>query len=232
MSLTPRRILPVLKKLYPDARCTLNFRTPFELLIATILATQCTDARVNIVTKKLFLKYRSPKDFFDVPQEELEKDIRSTGSFRVKARAIQETCLTLIRDFDGQVPRTMDELLTLRGVGRKIAAVVLSTAFGITDGIPVDTHVTRLSHRMGLSSAKSQHTIELELMRQTPRNEWTNLSHLLVFHGRAVCKAPTPQCQVCHFRRTCPSSRVGKTDPSITPLARSARTRSSSTMSS
>lgn len=208
MPLSPRRILPKLKRLYPEARCTLDFSTPFELLIATILATQCTDARVNIVTKSLFRKYRSPADYVYGSRAELERDIRSTGSFRVKARAIQETCATLLRDFGGNVPRTMDEMLTLRGVGRKIASVVLSTAFGVIEGIPVDTHVTRLSHRMGLSSAKTQAKIELDLMKATPKSQWTNLSHYLVFHGRAVCKAPTPRCDLCHFRSACPSSRV------------------------
>lgn len=206
--LTTKQILPPLKKLYPSARCTLDFQTPLQLLIATILATQCTDARVNIVTKSLFKKYKTPQDYLQVPREELERDIRSTGSFRVKARAIQETCQTLLRDFDGQVPRTMEEMLTLRGVGRKIASVVLSTAFGIIQGIPVDTHVTRLSHRMGLSKAKSQAKIELDLMRATPKKDWTELSHLLVFHGRAVCKAPRPLCGDCYFRGSCPSSLV------------------------
>lgn len=210
MSLTPRRILPPLKKLYPDARCTLDFRTPFQLLIATILATQCTDRRVNIVTKTLFKKYKTPEDYLRVHKEELERDIRSTGSFRVKARAIRETCRTLIDDFDGKVPKTMEDMLTLRGVGRKIAAVVLSTAYGITEGIPVDTHVTRLARRMGLTKAKSQQRIEMDLMRTTSKKDWTNLSHLLVFHGRAVCKAPRPLCHDCYFRRSCPSSLVMK----------------------
>ncbi|MEQ1849262.1 MAG: endonuclease III [Candidatus Peribacteraceae bacterium] len=227
MPLSPRRILPTLKRLYPDARCTLDFSTPFELLVATILATQCTDARVNIVTKSLFIKYRSPADFVAVSRALLERDIRSTGSFRVKARAIQETCATLLRDFHGEVPRTMEEMITLRGVGRKIASVVLSTAFGIVEGIPVDTHVTRLAHRMGLSEARSQHRIEMDLMSATPKKEWTNLSHYLVFHGRAVCKAPTPRCDVCHFRRTCPSSRIhtSSTSRGATKLAHRRRSR-------
>jgi len=200
--------LPALKKLYPDARCTLDFTTPLELLVATILATQCTDKRVNIVTKSLFKKYRKPADYVRVKRTELERDIRSTGSFRVKARAIQEACQTLIEKFDGTVPKTMEEMIQLRGVGRKIASVVLSTAYGITEGIPVDTHVTRLAHRMGLSRGKSQKRIEMDLMRATPKKDWTLLSHLLVFHGRAICKAPRPLCAVCHFRHVCPSSLV------------------------
>jgi len=212
MSLTPRSILPALKKLYPDAHCTLDFRNPLELLIATILATQCTDKRVNIVTISLFKKYKKPEDYVRVKRSELERDIHSTGSFRVKARAIQETCQILIDDFKGKVPKTMDELITLRGVGRKIAAVVLSTAFDVTEGIPVDTHVTRLAHRMGLTNAKSQKRIELDLMQSTPKKDWTHLSHLLVFHGRAICKAPRPLCAQCYFRRSCPSSLVRKQD--------------------
>lgn len=153
-------VLKKLKKIYPDARCTLDYSTPFELLIATILATQCTDKRVNIVTKSLFKKYKTPQDYLAVPQEELEKDVHSCGTFRMKAKAIQATCRTLLEEFNGEVPRTMDGMLKLRGVGRKIASVVLSTAFGLNEGIPVDTHVIRVSQKIGLTKESVQGKIE------------------------------------------------------------------------
>lgn len=192
-------VLRRLKKLYPDARCTLDWTNPFELLIATILATQCTDKRVNIVTKSLFKKYKTPQDYLAVPQEELEKDVHSCGTFRMKAKAIQVTCKTLLDEFDGQVPRTMDGMLKLRGVGRKIASVVLSTAFGLNEGIPVDTHVIRVSQKIGLTKEKVQGKIEKDLMKKTPRKEWANLSHLLVFHGRNACHARASKEQCLAF---------------------------------
>lgn len=201
-------VLTTLKKEYPDARCTLDWATPLELLVATILAAQCTDARVNIVTKSLFKKYRSPQDYIAVPVEELEDDVHSCGTFRMKAKAIQETCKALIRDFSGEVPKTMEAMLTLRGVGRKTASVVLATAFGVIEGIPIDTHCIRLVGRMRLSRARSQDAIERDLMQKTPRKDWPILSHLLVYHGRKVCHARKPLCEMCKFSRVCPSSSL------------------------
>lgn len=201
-------VIQELQKLYPDADCTLDWSTPLELLVAAILSAQCTDARVNIVTKALFKKYTSPQDYVSVPPEELEKDIHSCGTYRMKAKAIQSACHTILTEFDGEVPRTMKEMLTLRGVGRKTAAVVLGTAYGVIEGIPIDTHNIRLLHRLGLTSEQSQKRIELDMMQKTPRKDWIQLSHLMVAHGRAICHARQPECEKCVFGHTCPSSRL------------------------
>ena len=201
-------VLTELKKLYPNADCTLDWTTPLELLVATILAAQCTDARVNQVGKTLFQKYKTPKQYIAVSQEELEQDIRSCGTYRMKAQAIQETCKTLIEKHDGQVPQTMKEMLELRGVGRKTAAVVLGTAFGVIEGIPIDTHNIRLTRRLGLTKETEQNKIELDMMQKTPKEDWVQLSHLLVAHGRAVCQARKPECENCVFSHICPSSEV------------------------
>ena len=199
-----------LKKIYPDADCTLDWTTPLELLVATILAAQCTDARVNKVGKTLFQKYKIPQDYLAVSQEELEKDIHSCGTYRMKARAIQETCHTILQDFDGELPQTMEGMLTLRGVGRKTAAIVLGTVFGIIEGIPIDTHNIRLLRRLGLTQKKDQKHIELDMMAKTPKEDWLVLSHLMVAHGRAVCDARNPACEECVFGHKCPSSLLGK----------------------
>ncbi len=191
MALALRR----LKKMYPDARCSLDFTTPLDLLVATILSAQCTDKRVNIVTKTLFKKYRVPQDYLSVPVSALERDIHSCGTFRMKAKAIRETCRVLLSTFNGSVPQTMPEMLLLRGVGRKTAAIVLSTAYGVIEGIPVDTHVMRVSQRLGFTKATTQKSIEADLMKKTPREDWANISHLLVAHGRAVCTARGHECQ-------------------------------------
>lgn len=201
-------VLKKLKKLYPHAGCTLDYTTPLDLLVATILSAQCTDARVNIVTKKLFKKYGSPQDYLAVPSTELEQDIFSCGTYRAKAKSIRESCQTILEKFSGQVPQTMEEMLMLRGVGRKTAAVVLGTVYGVIEGIPVDTHVTRVSKRLGLTRHTEQRKIELDLMRHTPRGEWMNLSHLLIAHGRATCIARRPKCEECVFKMECPSSLV------------------------
>lgn len=201
-------VLRKLKKLYPDAKCSLDFTTPLDLLIATILSAQCTDKRVNIVTKSLFKKYRSPEEYVSAPVSELEDDIHSCGTFRMKAKAIQASCRTIIDQFGGEVPRTMNEMLMLRGVGRKTAAIVLSTAYGIIEGIPVDTHCIRLSHRMGLTEETVQSKIEADLMKKTPRNDWAMLSHLFVAHGRNICIARSPKCTECVLRATCPKIGV------------------------
>lgn len=192
--LSPEAIFKKLSVLYPDAGCTLDWTTPLELLVATILSAQCTDKRVNIVTQALFKKYRSPQDYVAVSVRELENDIHSCGTFRMKAKAIKETCHILLRDFDGQVPRTMKEMVTLRGVGRKTASVVLSTAYGINEGIAVDTHVTRVARRLGLTRAKTQSGIEKDLMKKFPQKDWAKISHLLIFHGRSACTARV-KCQ-------------------------------------
>ncbi len=201
-------VLRKLKKLYPDAKCSLDFTTPLDLLVATILSAQCTDKRVNIVTKSLFKKYRSPKDYASVPVLELEGDIHSCGTFRMKAKAIQTSCRLILDQFHGDVPRTMKEMLMLRGVGRKTAAIVLSTAYGIIEGIPVDTHCIRLSHRMGLTNETVQGKIEADLMKKTPRKDWAMLSHLFVAHGRNICIARSPKCSECVLRAMCPRKGV------------------------
>ncbi len=188
-TLSPAAVLARLSELYPNAGCTLDWTTPLELLVATILSAQCTDKRVNIVTKKLFQKYHRAEDYIAVAQTELEHDIHSCGTFRMKAKAIQETCRMLLRDFHGHVPRTMPEMIRLRGVGRKTASVVLSTAYGIQEGIAVDTHVMRVSRRLGLTKAKTQASIEKDLMKKFERKDWAKISHLLIFHGRNACTA-------------------------------------------
>ena len=201
-------ILKLLKKEYPDAHCSLDYTTPFELLIATILSAQCTDVRVNLVTRDLFRKYRGPKDYLEVPEEELQNDIRTTGFFRNKTKSIRGTSAKLIEEYGGQVPSTMDQLLTLPGVARKTANVVLGNAFHITSGIVVDTHVSRVSQRLGLTKATQAEKIENDLMKLVPRKEWIVFSHRLILHGRYVCKAPKPDCPNCVLNHICPSSTV------------------------
>lgn len=195
-------ILSELKSLYPDATCTLDYKTPLELLIATQLAAQCTDARVNIVTKELFKKYRNAEDYAGADISELEQDIKSTGFFRNKARNIKECCIKLLRDYEGKVPDNMEALLSLPGVGRKTANVILSTVFS-KPGVIVDTHCTRLANRIGLTKSKNPNIIERDLMKLLPENEWANFSHYLVYHGRAVCHARRPKCEICSIMPYC-----------------------------
>jgi len=205
------RALEIIKRLlkaYPDAHCALIHSTPFELLIATILSAQCTDARVNIVTADLFRKYRSPQDFIRVPQTELEQDIRSTGFFRNKARNIQAACSRMIDVFGSQVPQTMDELLTLGGVARKTANVVLGNAFGIASGVVVDTHVSRLSQRLGLTKNKTPEKIEKDLSGIIPQKDWVMFPHWLISHGRQICAARKPKCEICVLADICPSRKL------------------------
>ncbi|MCS7033490.1 MAG: endonuclease III, partial [Phycisphaerae bacterium] len=200
------KILPILKRLYPDARCSLEHRSPLELLVATILSAQCTDARVNLVTRELFRKYRTAADYANAPTRELEKDIQSTGFYRNKARAIQSMARSLLERHHGNVPQTMQELVELAGVGRKTANVVLGNAFGKNEGIVVDTHVTRLANRLGLTAHKSDAVkIERDLMAVVPREDWTLWSHLLIFHGRQVCDARRPDCAHCPLLPHCPA---------------------------
>jgi endonuclease III len=201
-------ILALLKKEYPDAKCSLNYNSPFELLVATILSAQCTDARVNLVTKDLFQKYRKPEDYLRVPEEELQNDIRTTGFFRNKTKSIRGASRKLMDEFQGEVPATMDQLLTLPGVARKTANVVLGNAFEITSGVVVDTHVSRVSQRLGLTKKTEPEKIEQDLMKLIPKKEWISFSHRVILHGRHICKAPTPDCENCVLNHLCPSSRI------------------------
>ncbi|MDE2483683.1 MAG: endonuclease III [candidate division NC10 bacterium] len=201
---TAKKILAILEETYPDACVTLDFKNPFELLIATILAAQCTDERVNQVTKGLFRRYPTPKAFADVDPVELEEAIRSTGFYRNKARSIIGCCKKIMEEFAGQVPQTMEELITLPGVWRKTANIVLSNALGVTAGIAVDTHVARVANRLGLAHSDKPDEIEQQLCRIVSKEKWTPLTHLLVFHGRAVCTAKRPDCPRCPVLHLCP----------------------------
>lgn len=198
-------IIKRLKKAYPDAHCALNHTSPFELLIATILSAQCTDERVNIVTENLFRKYRGPRDFVEVSQAELEKDIRSTGFFRNKAKNIKAASRRLLDVYGGEIPRTMEEILTLGGVARKTANVVLGNAFGIASGVVVDTHVSRLSQRLGLAESTTPQKIERDLMELVPKKHWIMFPHWMIFHGRRICIARKPKCRECVLADLCPS---------------------------
>lgn len=200
-------ILPVLKKTYPGAKCSLDYSTPLELLVATILSAQCTDDRVNIVTEALFKKYKSPKAYAGAVPEELEKDIQSTGFYRNKAKSIRGMAASLLEKHGGEVPQTMEELTHLAGVGRKTANVVLGNAFGIDVGVVVDTHVGRLSQRLGLTSHDDPVKIEKDLMAIVPKKEWTLWSHLMIAHGRAICQARKPKCEVCPILAHCPTGQ-------------------------
>ena len=202
------KIVPVLKKTYPDAKIALNWENPWNLLVAVILSAQCTDVRVNIVTKDLFKKYKKPQDYLDVEPEELEQDIRSTGFYRNKAKNIRGAAKKIIEDFKGKVPGTMEELLTLPGAGRKTANCILGNAFGI-GGITCDTHVIRLSRRLGLSENKDPVKLEFDLMEIVPKRKfggWTMFSHFIIFHGRNICKARKPDCENCPIAKHCPSA--------------------------
>lgn len=203
-----KKVIRLLKRAYPDAECSLKHSNAFELLIATILSAQCTDQRVNLVTAELFRKYRQPADYLKVSEQELQKDIRTTGFFRNKAKSIRGTAQTLIDHYGGEVPRSMTELLELPGVARKTANVVLGNAFGIKAGVVVDTHVTRLSHRLGLSAEKTAEKIELDLIELVPRKDWVIFPHLFIHHGRKVCKARSPLCAECVVEKLCPSSSL------------------------
>lgn len=201
-----RKIISALKRAYPEAKCSLNHSNAFELLIATILSAQCTDERVNIVTADLFRKYRRPEDYLKVRPNELQDDIRTTGFFRNKAKSIQGTSRMLVDEYGSQVPQTMDELLELPGVARKTANVVMGNAFGIASGVVVDTHVTRLSRRLGLTVQKQAEKIETDLIQIVPKKDWVIFSHLLIAHGRKICKARNPFCDQCVIEKHCPSS--------------------------
>lgn len=206
------KFFPILRKTYPEAKVSLDYVNPLELMVATILAAQCTDERVNIVTKTLFKKYCKVEDWIKVPQAELEQDIRSTGFFRNKAANIQKACKTLIDNFHGQVPQTMEELLTLGGVGRKTANVILGNCFGVPS-IICDTHMIRLARRLGLSENEDPTKLEFDLMEIVPKEKfggWTVFSHCIVYHGRAICKARKPDCPNCPIAQYCPSANNPK----------------------
>ena len=212
-TLTERRaridkILPLLKSMYPGAKCSLGHRNPLELLVATILSAQCTDERVNIVTKDLFKKYKSANDYAKAPQEALEKDIQSTGFFRNKAKSLRGMGEALVSQHEGKVPSTMDELTHLPGVGRKTANVVLGNAFGQNIGVVVDTHVSRLSNRLALTKHADPVKIEQDLMVIVPQSDWTIFSHLLIHHGREICTARNPKCERCPLLPHCPAGQL------------------------
>jgi endonuclease-3 len=201
-----KRIISILKRCYPDAQCSLRHSNPLELLVATILSAQCTDERVNKVTPALFAKYRTAADYANAPRAELERDIQSTGFFRNKAKNIQLMAAALVERHGGAVPATMEALTSLAGVGRKTANVVLGNAFGIDVGVVVDTHVARLSARLGLTKQGDPVKIERDLMELVPQKHWTLWAHLLIHHGRAVCLARKPQCDRCPLSALCPSA--------------------------
>jgi endonuclease-3 len=198
------KIIELLAKLYPDAKTALNYTNPLEILVATMLSAQTTDVRVNIVTQSLFKKYKSAKDYADAPIEELENDIHSTGFYHNKARNLKACCQMLIDKYGGKVPSTMEQLIELPGVARKTANIVLYNAYGVTAGIAVDTHVMRLSQRLGLTEEKDQNKIERDLMALTPKENWMPLTDLLIYHGRQVCTAKKPRCDACVLNKYCP----------------------------
>ena len=208
----PERRFPVLyrrlEKEYPEARTALNFSTPYEMLFATIMSAQSTDVTVNKVTAKLFSKYRTLEDYANADPEELQADIKQTGFFRMKTKSIQGAARRLLDVYDGRLPDTMAEILTLPGVARKTANVVLGNVYGVVEGIAVDTHVGRLARRLGLTKETDPVKVERDLMRLIPRSKWMQVTYLFIEHGRKVCRAPVPRCEECVLSDICPSSRV------------------------
>ena len=202
------KVVRALHQDYPDVECALVHDSPFQLLIATILSAQCTDVRVNIVTQELFAKYPTPQALADLPIPKLEKLIQSTGFFRNKAKNIHACCRELVDQYDGEVPRELEKLTRLAGVGRKTANVVLGTAFGIASGVVVDTHVHRITRRLGLTQADDPVKIERDLIELLPKKEWIDFSHRLIWHGRKVCKARKPLCDTCSMNNFCPRMDV------------------------
>lgn len=220
------RVVARLRTAYPDATCALTHDNPLQLLIATILSAQCTDARVNKVTPALFARYPTASDYRDSDREELEELIRTTGFYRNKAKSVHGAASKISLDHGGEVPRTMEELVGLPGVARKTANVVLGTAFAIADGFVVDTHVFRLSHRLGLASKKTPEQVEKQLTALLPRKDWIDFAHILIHHGRAVCNAKKPRCDDCVVASMCPKTGVTpaqtkstEASPRTTPLA-------------
>jgi endonuclease-3 len=201
-------IIERLSKAYPDAHVALNFTDPLECLVATILSAQCTDERVNMVTKDLFRKYRNAQDYLKVPEEELAADIKPTGFFNQKTKSIRGACARIVEVYGGSVPETMDELITLPGVARKTANIVLGNSYGVVDGIAVDTHVRRLAERLGFSAEKDPDKIERDLMRLIPRTQWFDFTYVIIDHGRSICVARKPRCEECPVNDLCPASLV------------------------
>jgi len=201
-----RDVIKLLSKIYPDPKVALNFTNPFELLVATILSARCTDAKVNQVTAMLFEKYKKPEDYVKAKTAVLRREIRPLGTYRRKTALIKGCCKILVEKFNSQVPKTMDEILTLPGVARKTANIVLSNAYGVVEGIAVDTHVASLSRRLGLTENKMPDKIEQDLMRIVPRGEWFRISYLLIDHGRRICMARKPLCGECVLNKICPSA--------------------------
>lgn len=202
-----RELLRILKREYPEAECSLNFRNPFELLIATILSAQCTDIRVNLVTPALFKRFPTPAAMALAKREEIEELIQSTGFFRAKARSLQEASQSIVKDFGGKVPQDLDSLIQLRGVGRKTANVVLGVIYSVPS-LVVDTHVKRLTYRLGFTESKDPKKIEQEMMKIVSQGDWTLFAHLLIFHGRSVCTAKRPKCPTCPVEHLCPKIDV------------------------
>ncbi len=201
-------IVRILSETYPEAKVALRFSTPLEMLVATILSAQCTDEKVNEVTATLFQKYRRPEDYLRVPEDELKADVKPTGFFNQKATRIREACRRIVEVYDGEVPNTMEELLTLPGVARKTANIVLGNAFGIVEGVAVDTHVRRLANRLGFSEQSDPDKVEQDLMRLIPRDRWFDFTYVLIDHGRAICLARKPRCEACPVNHLCPASLV------------------------
>jgi endonuclease-3 len=200
------KVIELLEKEHPDAKVALHFTNPLELLVATILSAQCTDERINIVTKTLFKKYMKAEDYAKADLTQLEQDIRSTGFYRNKAKNIKKCCQLLVEKYNSQVPRMMEELLELPGVARKTANIVLSNAYGIIEGVAVDTHVRRLAQRLGLTESDDPAKIEADLINLVPRDKWMRITDLLIFHGRRVCVAKNPKCDACVLNKICPSA--------------------------
>jgi endonuclease III len=201
-------VIRILSDAYPDAKVALHFTNPLECLVATILSAQCTDEKVNEVTSTLFVKYPTAESYLAVPEDELRMDIRPTGFFNQKAASIRAACQRIVEAYDGQVPGTMEDLLTLRGVARKTANIVLGNSFGIVEGIAVDTHVKRLANRIGFSSRSDPNKIEQDLMRLIPRDRWFPFTYVLIDHGRALCTAKKPRCTECPIEPLCPASQA------------------------
>ena len=201
-------IIRILSETYPDAKVALRFSNPLEMLVATILSAQCTDEKVNEVTETLFAKYRTCEDYLRVPEDELKRDIKPTGFFNQKATSIRETCRRIVEVYDGKVPDTMEDLVTLRGVARKTANIVLGNAYGTVVGIAVDTHVKRVSNRLGFTQQSDPDKIEQDLMRLIPKERWFDFTYVLIEHGRKVCVARRPKCEICPVNHLCPSSLV------------------------
>ena len=211
LSVKKAPLLPTIalfKRYYPDAHCALNFTTPYELLVATVLSAQCTDERVNMVTPALFKKYPTPQKMAKAAQEDIEELIRSTGFYKNKAKSLKSQAIFLVEKYNGEIPQDLGALVELAGVGRKTANVVLGNAFGIASGIVVDTHVTRLSNRLGWVKTENAVLIEKELVKHVPEEDWVMFSHYLISHGRAICKARKPACTHCFLEETCPKKGV------------------------